>query len=319
MSPRLPARGLIAAAFVACVSDALLAQADCRRCLGDHRFIVSTAVPDPFVSTLFVSGTGAGMAVDLTVPVRDIDGAVVDSLKGDIAFLLLDLTYQYAVTRIIAVRANVTAVGRVGTSTEALIASGASALYGGSLGATGQVWRNRVIAIAATLDTRRHTEYDIDPYAFVRQVVDSGYTPESKETLLRDAAVTSFSGGVRVGWAAFRWLGVRSVIEFGATQRPADEGGYASLTEYSLLADADIGAVTKVPIGLSLGYRGQHGPGGGGVVSGTTHLTEAGIFYTGRLAFQIGLDLLWAQIKLPQRSVTSLDAMQARLVTRFDF
>src|SRR5690349_3055645 len=93
-------------------------QTECHRCLDGFRFLPSSVVGDPFATTYFENATGGGMALDLKVPVRNLSGETIDSLKGDIGFFLLDFTYQKSVARWLALRTNVTAVGRVGTSTE---------------------------------------------------------------------------------------------------------------------------------------------------------------------------------------------------------
>src|SRR5688572_28569452 len=120
-------RGLaVALALASLQASSATAQDPCRHCLDNHRFLPSSIVGDPFANTRFINATGGGMAVDLTIPVRNIAGNVVDSLAGDIGFLLLDFEYQYQLARWLAVRATAVAVGRVGTSTESVVASGIS-------------------------------------------------------------------------------------------------------------------------------------------------------------------------------------------------
>ena len=167
-------------------SAPLHAQDTCGRCLNEFRFLPSSVVGSPFASTYFDNATGGGLAVDLTVPVRDLDGVIVDSLGGDIGFLLLDFEYQRAITDWLALRGSVAAAARVGTSTEAIVASGASAVFGGSVGATVPVWESRHVLVSLVADFRRSTQFLVDPFRFAQQVADSGYSEGAKELLLSD-------------------------------------------------------------------------------------------------------------------------------------
>ncbi|HEX7122326.1 MAG TPA: hypothetical protein VF178_08165 [Gemmatimonadaceae bacterium] len=176
-------------------SSRLEAQRACGQCLNGFRFMPSSIIGSPFASTWFTNATGAGMAIDPTVPVRNLEGQVVDSIGGDIGFLLLDFEYQQSVFRWLALRAGVTALARIGTSTEAIVASGASAAFGASLGATVPVWRGRQFLVSVVGDFRRGTQYVVDPYGFAQQVADSGYDEQAKRVLLQDQLESHWSAG----------------------------------------------------------------------------------------------------------------------------
>jgi hypothetical protein len=293
------------------------AQEPCRHCVDGFRFLPSSIVGDPFANTRFINATGGGMAVDLQVPVRNIAGNVVDSLAGDIGFLLLDFEYQYAVARWLAVRATAVAVGRVGTSTESVVASGISAGFGGSLGATVPVWHNQKFFVSAVGDVRRSTVYEVDPYAFARGIIEDGYDSTTKQLLLRDVPINRWSAGLRGAWGIRPWVGLNADVESGLVDSPENDN--ESLTEVGVQVGFDFGKLSRYPIGLSLAYRGQSGPGRTGDVSGSYQIYELGLFYTGRSQFMIGGDVFWSRVAVRDEAVADLDAVQFRLVTRIDF
>jgi hypothetical protein len=292
-------------------------QPECHRCLGGFRFLPSSVVGDPFATTYFDNATGGGMALDLKVPVRNIAGETVDSLRGNVGFLLVDFTYQKAVARWLALRAGVTGIGRVGTSTEAVVASGASAAFSGGLGATVPLWSRPQFLVSAAADYRTGKEYEIDPYTFVRTVVDEGYSPEAKAQLLGSEKVNRWSLGLRGAWAVASWIGLSGVAESGFVDKPTTSN--KSLTTVSAQAGFDLLERYRLPLGISLGYRGQLGEGRKENLTGGYRTIETGLYYTGRPSFQIGGEALFSRISSRQATVPDLDAMQFRILTRIDF
>jgi hypothetical protein len=304
----------LAAAFA---SVPLQAQPTCGRCLNGFRFLPSSVVGSPFASTYFDNATGGGLAVDLEVPVRDLEGQVVDSLSGDIGFFLLDFEYQRAIASWLALRGGVSAVARVGTSTEAIVASGLSAVYSGSLGATVPVWRSRPFLISLVADLRRTTQYLVDPFRFAQQLVDSGYSASAKQLLLSDELSNHWSAGLRAAWAPQSWVGLNVVIESGRIDDP--ESGDEPLTQVGAQLAFDVARIWDVPLGMAIGYRENTGAGRRGELSGSYRVMELGVFYTGHREFQIGADVFWSRVAVERNAVPDLDAVQFRLVTRLDF
>ena len=91
-----------------------------------------------------------------------------------------------------------------------------------------------------------------------------------------------------------------------------------SLTTFGALVGFDFEKRNQVPIGLTLGYRGQSGSGKTGNIAGGYSTVQGGLYYTGRRAFQVGADIFWSKIAVATDNQT-LDAIQFRLVTRLDF
>jgi hypothetical protein len=137
--------------------------------------------------------------------------------------------------------------------------------------------------------------------------------------LLRDATANRYVGGVRGAWAPLAWLGLSAFFEAGAGEDPRPDEGTKTVTEYGVLAGVDAGPLWRFPLGVTLGFRGQSGPGRTSDVAGTANSYTIGLLYTGRETYLIGVDGLWSRLDLGAPGVDKLDLAQVRLLTRFDF
>ena len=293
------------------------AQPPCHRCLDGFRFLPSSVINDVFAGTQFQNSTGGGMAIDLRVPVRNLEGDTLNTLDGNIGFLLVDFEYQKSIARWLALHAGVAGIGRIGTSLESLVASGVSAAFGWSFGAIVPVWKRPNLLVSAVGDVRRNTQYDVDPFGFAQQIADSGYSPEARGVLLASEKVNRWSVGVRAAWAIAPWIGVVGIVEPGGAH--GSKSGDRSLTTVGTSVGFDFGKLSNVPVGLSLAFRNQSGSGKTGNISGGYRTGELGLFYTGRSEFMVGGNFFWSRIAVDNETVPDIDAVQFRIVTRIDF
>ena len=289
----------------------------CHRCLNGFRFVPSSVVDEPFVNTSFENATGGGMALNLNVPVRNLAGEVRDSLTGNIGFFLLDFEYQKQVAKWLALRVGINGIGRLGTSLEALVASGISAAMGGYIGATVPVWSKPNFLISAVADLKNNKQWDVDPYTFVRDVVDSGYTDDAKGVLLSSERVNRWSFGLRGAWAVKPWMGLTANIEPGGAD--GDVSGNKSLNTFGALAGFDLDKLWDVPISTTLAYRVRTGSGKSGNISGGYRSTQLGVYYNALREVLIGGDFFYSTIRVQGGSIPDLNAIQFRLVTHIDF
>jgi len=257
------------------------------------------------------------MALNLNVPVRNLAGDTLTSLNGNIGFFLLDFEYQKSVAKWLALRFGVNGIGRLGTSLEALVASGISAAMGGYIGATVPVWSKPNFLISAVADAKNNKQWDVDPYTFVRDVADSGYTPGNKAVLLSSERVTRWSFGLRGAWAYKPWAGLTANIEPGGAN--GDVSGSKSLSTFGVLAGFDLSKLWDVPISTSVGYRLRTGSGKSGNISGGYRSAQVGVYYNALSSVLIGGDLFYSTIRVQGGTIPDLDAVQFRLVTHIDF
>ena len=289
----------------------------CHRCLNGFRFVPSSVVDEPFVNTSFENATGGGMALNLNVPRRNLAGEVRDTLTGNIGFFLLDFEYQKQVAKWLGLRVGVNGIGRLGTSLEALIASGISAAMGGYIGATVPIWNKPNFLISAVADLKNNKQWEVDPYTYVKDVVDDGYTDDSKAVLLSSERVNRWSFGLRGAWAVKPWMGLTANIEPGGAD--GEVSGNKSLNTFAALAGFDLSKLWDVPISTSVGYRVRTGSGKSGNISGGYRSAQLGVYYNALSTVLIGGDFFYSTIRVQGGTIPDLDAVQFRLVTHIDF
>ena len=319
MRPRLLVTALAFAVLAELPASTVAAQSPppCHRCLNGFRFVPSSVVDEPFINTSFENATGGGMALNLNVPVRNLAGEVRDSLTGNIGFFLLDFEYQKQVAKWLGLRVGVNGIGRLGTSLEALVASGISAAMGGYIGATVPIWTKPNFMVSAVADLKNNKQWDVDPYTYVKDVVDSGYTDDAKAALLSSERVNRWSFGLRGAWAVKPWMGLTANIEPGGAD--GQTSGNKSLNTFGALAGFDLQKLWDVPISTSLGYRVRTGSGKSGNISGGYRSAQVGVYYNALTSVLIGGDFFYSTIRVQGGTIPDLDAVQFRLVTHIDF
>lgn len=299
--------------------------AELPRNFGGHLFIPSTMVPDPFVSTTVSSTTGFGRALNLEVPVVNLDGETIGSLSGNIGVILLEFGYQQAINRRFAVRAGVSGGSRVGTTAVSVLSEGIAAIFGYELGGTASLVRKRSFQLSATADVRGNSLYGVSPIDFVRVVVDAigdgdstGAVEAGSDSLLKQGSNVRVLGGVRGAYTPAPWIGFTGFVEAGVGDKFYESGSNTAVLNGGIALSFDLDPLTQVPIGFLGTYRGESLSERGEDLGGSTQALGFGIFYTGRHDFAIGLENTWQQIDQPLTD-QDIDAFQGRIVIRYDF
>jgi len=289
-----------------------------RRVLNGHRFLPASDLPDAFVNTFVRSSVGAGSAVNLRVAVEDLDGNVVDTLDGSIAFLVLDYEYQQAVNRWLALRANVAGGARLGTDLQAMLFQGVTGLVGAGLGTTVRILEREKVYLAAVGDVVWNKGYFVTPLDWVRDVIDNGLGSDSS-SLVANASSMVASGGARLAYSPHRAVGFTALAEFGVTEPfREDVGKTRGLARFGGTIGYDFGATTPLPIGLLGGFRWENFSSGADDVADRAWRSFLGISYTGRADFNVGVEMSFA--RLTQRdSSQNIDSGQVRVALRYYF
>jgi hypothetical protein len=311
---------LVTSAMVTAIVPVSAQERDNNRTLGGHSFVTSSIVDDAFTGTYVRTTTGAGRAVGLEVPVYDLDSNVVATLGGNIAFLSLGLGYQQRLAKWVAVRASFTGAARTGTNHITLLAEGASAVYGGTFGATFRLVEKDRFFLSAIAETRSNSIYAISPLDFVRDVIEGG-AADSTTSLLEKGDNWRLVGGLRTAYGFSPLLGVSGLVEYGPAKRFfADEAGDRNTSQFRLggSVSVDLRHATPVPIGFvgSLNYQSENDRGDD--IAGRQATFGLGVFYTGRRDLTLGLET--AVQRFDQRDLENkVSTGQIRLVLRYDF
>ena len=291
-----------------------------RRTLNGHSFLVSSTVGDPFLGTYVRTLTGGGRALDMQVPVYNLDGDQIATLSGNIAFFQLGLAYQQQLAKWVAVRLSFTGSARLGTNHVSLLAEGATAVYGGSFGAVFRLVEKRKFFFSALAETRSNSLYAISPLSFARGIIESGGV-DSTTQLLSAGDNWRFVGGLRAGYAFAPWIGVTGLVEYGPAKRFfEDESGDRNTSQFNLggTASLDLRPGTGVPIGFAGSVMYQSENDRGDDLIGRQAVFGLGVFYTGRQDLSLGVEMGYQ--RMDQRGVDSkINASQINLVLRYDF
>lgn len=293
------------------------------RDFGGCLFIPTSLVPDPFISTSFTTGTGAGSAVNLVVPLYNLQGEKIAETSSSIAFMQLGFDYQQAINRRVAVRAGLNGGGRMGTSASSVLAEGVSAVFGYGIGSTINLTRKPEWQLAATVDVRGSTLYGISPLGFVRAVVeaiaadDTARAMSAEDSLLAEGKSARFLGGVRAAYTPAPWIGFTGLLETGLGDKFSGDDGAISVTNFGIAASFDLNPLKRIPVGVLGAFRNESLSEKNDDV-GSSQAYCLSVFYTGRRFFALGLENTWSQIH-QVRTDKKIDVAQTRFVMRYDF
>ena len=318
---RFTALGLLSAVTIAAFAQSAAAQERSnRRTLNGHSFLVSSTVGDPFLGTYIRTLTGGGRALDLQVPVYDLDGNQIAQLSGNIAFFQLGLTYQQQLAEWVALRVGVMGSARLGTNHVALLAEGATAVYGGGLGAAFRLVEKRQFYLSALAEVRSNSLYAISPLTFAQGIIESGGI-DSTTQLLGKGDNWRLVGGLRAAYAFAPWVGLTALVEYGPAKRFfEDDEGKRNTSQFGTggVASVDLRPGTGVPIGFAGSVMYQSENDRGDDLVGRNVVVGLGVFYTGRQDLSLGVETSYQ--RLDQRGVDSkINASQIELILRYDF
>ncbi|HKP29426.1 MAG TPA: hypothetical protein VJU15_08480 [Gemmatimonadales bacterium] len=296
---------------------------DPKRTLGGHNFVPIELLGDPFTGTYVRNSTGGGKAVGLKLPIPDLEGGILGYAESDVGFLTVGLEYQQNITNWLAFRVGGSGGARLGTSVQALLAEGATATFGYNFGLSVQAVRTERVALSVSADMVPNKIYGISPLDFARSVIENGL--DSASSLLNKGSGRRLFIGLRPAWAVKPWLGLQGQFEIGPN-RAREEGDSGKVeseetktqTTFGAGASVNLMMVSRTPLGFHLAYQRKNGLITGDDVSGGADTWNLGIYYTGRRAFVVGLDIVSSSVG--QTLVDDdINLIGGRITLRYDF
>ncbi|NOX66284.1 MAG: hypothetical protein GXO85_10975 [Chlorobi bacterium] len=285
--------------------------------LNDHKFVVNSYVRSPFIKTYFRNTLGAGVAMDLNVPILIIDNKPLVGLRGNLTFLTVEFEYQYAVNSWLAVFGEVGMQSRFGTETQALIAQGVNATYGFALGWMFKLLETDKVMLSATANLWNLSGTVINFYNFIQDIIDNGgLRPENRLIYSKD--YIQGGGGLRVAWAASELIGVNGLSEF-AFGESLDNKGTKVFYNIAGSIDIDLMKAWSVPIGFALGATiNTFLSSGDNSVDSKATSAFLRTSYTGRDDLLISLDMTFNRIPVSQSNQT-LNGMTSTISMEYYF
>ncbi len=188
------------------------------RTLGGYRFIPASTIEDPFVTHYFRNSTGVSIASNVDVPIIVIEGPPPDtllSLDGNLLFIGVTFGYQHVVHPRVAVHVLADVISRLGTSGQALLSQGVTALTAGGLGTTVELWRSERVLLSGLLDVGYGQALAVDLVQFANDIIAGDI--ENASILVTDKGGT-IDGGLAFAWAPNPWSGVTAVGQIGYSE-----------------------------------------------------------------------------------------------------
>jgi hypothetical protein len=207
-------------AWVVCVTVGLVCtvgstRAERGRTLGGYRFVPVTAFPDPFAVSRFRNYTGVAYANNIEFPLLVIDTEPPDtllSLNGNYLFVVANFRFQWAVHPRVAVGLSAQGASRVGTSGQALLSQGVTALTGISLDGTFELWQSDRVLLSLVAEADYTDALDISFTRFVEDIIDGNIRNAS---LVRVVDGFWLKGGLGTAWAFNGWSGITGSVNWG--------------------------------------------------------------------------------------------------------
>ncbi len=290
---------------------------DPSRILGGHQFIPSARLGDAFLGSYLRSNTGGGIAQNVQAELRDLDGTLLGNLEGNLAFLMLDVEFQYQLADWLALNASYYGTGRVGTSGQSALAQGVTSVFGFQAEARARILRTESVQLTGALRAQPSTVYRFTPLDFAQDVLDRGGLSEDAEIVQSEDGL-GLALGLRGVWGVRDWLGLGATVETGAANPLADDDDSEARLSGSVFASIDLAPRTDVPVGFILSYHRDSFSERGDDIAEEVRNLEAGVFYTGRSDFLVGLQV--TRSRLPIRDLDeALQGTMGTLTLRYWF
>ncbi len=255
---------------------------------GGHTFSPSSAIPDAFVRTYLRNELGMARTYQFEIPLAVVDGDTIRGAQGSLLFAILDLEYQQTIKEWIAVRGQFKVIGRLGTSTSALLSSGVSASTGFKIGWLIRLLQTERGYLSASFDVSNTDFTTINILDFVGDVVEG-----EEAELVRKTPSLRAGGGLRYTHAFSPLFGIKAFGETGYGESVDRESDDEWFFKFGGALDFDLAGVGWLPIGLSGGYMQDSFPEGGADIVDVTRALVFRIGYTGRRDFALGLAYMY--------------------------
>jgi hypothetical protein len=273
-----------------------------RRELAGHVFFPSLAVPDPFLSTHFEILTGAGYAW-IDGPGFDVRGNLVGTAEYKAGALSETLAFQASLTQWLAVRLSGDGGVNAGFNASSALVIGAVQPIGITAGATASWQIGRFVRLGGLFDFVYTYLKLIQPLDAVRNSFIAARADDAGVS----QKINGFSvlPGGAVAIAPHPAIGLQGSAQYSWVGFPNRDLSYFVL---GVSAQVDFRLISaRAPVGILLSYRTQIP-----FQSDTrfTHTLETGLFYTGRRAIDLGLDLQARWFDLRPDTTRPLDTVQ---------
>jgi hypothetical protein len=269
--------------------------------LNGHRFVLSNYVTDPFISSFVDTATGFGAATGVDITIYDFKGEPFTTIKGDLAYMLLSMSYRQALNDWLSLFTQVEGLARMGITAESILSQGITGVFGFELGGLARIWRNDRFQLAGSLAYRRSKFIGVDISSFVQRIIqEGGIAPDNR--LTKRVPTDRYSAGLHLAYAPRDWVGFLASAELGTTDSIFDRTENETVTAFSGLASFDLHPRAGIPVGFNLGLNYTSYPENADDLIENIRQILFKVAYTGRREFSIALEgnLIRAPLRLSE-------------------
>ena len=267
-----------------------------RRALGEHVYIPRNEVLDPFTTSYVTSNSGFARGT-AEGPTFDVNGQPVNLADYEIVAYSQLFAGQWGVTDWWALRVRASGTFYTGANGSAAAGIGVNAVIRGGIGTTLSWQVAPTVRLGFLLDVGFGPSVTISILDSIRQSIADG----SVQTPVISTSSTVITPAASAAWTITRGLGAVFNLTYTHNSVQADEGsaGLDVLAGQAAL-DLDLKELGSIPLGLAVSYSAGYSIGDERF---RRWVLGGGIFYTGRQALTLGLELAYRRAPLGVRDV----------------
>jgi hypothetical protein len=247
-----------------------------------------------------------------TFPPIAIDTLDFGGERGNLYFAGLNLGYEHALTRWLALGLRVGVTARLGDGVNTILAQGLNTNFSFDLGARVRLLEGASTSLAVGGSIKKDDATVIDFRNWVEGILNDEEVP-----LVGKRPSTQYGLDLRGAWAPAPWIGLQAYagLSRGKNQEPDQEVDWFNSLGAS--ADFDLLSVSSVPIGFVLGGRRDTFPRAANDLGRAIYGSLFRIAYTGRPDFVVAIDLTIDRVPIREGDPLRLGA--AQFTTRYYF
>lgn len=257
--------------------------------LGQHVFVPTGFIPDPFIDTELSIGVGYSSSIATDIPLFTSAGQQVGTVEGDLLFMTGDVEFNLALREWIGFFARINALARSGANTASIFASGLSAGSGFGLGWEFRLMESDRSTLSGSLSLDRVTVTLIDVAAFV---------DDPNRGLSRTFTPMVGTAEARYAYGFSDLVGLSAFGGFGLGENPADNYDNTWFWQLGGVASVNLAQRHDIPLGFALGARTSSYPLSFDNADGNTWAGLASVAYIGRPDFSITLDTVYEHVPI---------------------
>jgi hypothetical protein len=248
----------------------------------------NTFIKDPFIKTYIRNTLGIGQALDVNIPLVEIDGEPLVALQGDLLFVNLDFEYHQAVKDWLGVWGRYIIFGRLGNDTQALVSQGVTAASGFDFGWLFKLHQTKRSQLSGSLSLTNSSTTVVNLLNFIDGIIDGDYSPNNQ--LVRKFPSLRGNSGLHYAWAMNDFFGTYLLGELSYGQSFVERNEGKFFYRLGGVLDFDLSTRTVLPFGVSVGASYQSLPRIGDETRKNAQIFFVRIGYNSQSDFSIGLE-----------------------------